>query len=146
MRVAKSNLTTRFTTLYSTEPVHTLHEREEGANSVLVRVNLGVTVWGEDESMEVFDDATRKPPEEREGEGGAKKENLVEKVVNALVQAVYQSPEPITRDKVHDLIGREISRREWGKVDDRLRLVQFQYGIVIEAGAQNKALYRKKEA
>ena len=147
MRVAKSNLTTRFTTLYSTEPVYTLHERAEGANSVLVRVNFGATIWGEDESMEVFEEATRKPPEEREGEGGGgKKETLVEKVVNALVQAVYQSGEPVTRDKVHELIGREVSRRDWGKVDDRLRLVAFQYGVVIETGAQNKVLYRKKDS
>ena len=79
MRVAKTNLTTRFTTLYSTEPVHTLARRAEGADSVLVRVNFGLTVWGEDESMEVFEDATRKPPEERDGEGGGggKKESLV---------------------------------------------------------------------
>ncbi len=145
MRVAKSNLTTRFTTLYSTEPVHTLHKRDEGANSVLVRVNFGVTVWGEDESMEVFEDATRKPQEEGEGGSSAKKETLVEKVVNALVQAVYQSGEPVTRDKVHELIGRDVSRRDWGKVDDRLRLVAFQYGVAIETGAQNKVLYRKKE-
>ncbi|MFT3964539.1 MAG: AAA family ATPase [Sphingobium sp.] len=143
MRVAKSNLTTRFTTLYSTEPVHTLHERAEGANSVLVRVNVGLTVWGEDESMEVFDDATRKPQED--GEGGGKKESLVMKVVNALVQAVYQSGQPVTRDAVHELIGREISRREWSKVDDQLRLAAFNYGVVIEAGAQNKVLYRKRD-
>jgi hypothetical protein len=147
MRVAKSNLTTRFTTLYSTEPVHTLHERAEGANSVLVRVNLGATIWGEDESMEVFEEATRKPQEEREGEGGGgRRESLVEKVVNALVQAVYQTGEPVTRDKVHELIGREISRREWSKVDDRLRMVAFQYGVLIETGAQNKVLYRKKDS
>jgi hypothetical protein len=147
MRVAKTNLTTRFTTLYSTEPIHTLHRRAEGADSVLVRVNFGLTVWGEDESMEVFDDATRKPQEERDGEGGGgKKESLVEKVINALVQAVYQSPEPVTRDKVHELIGREVSRRDWGKVDERLRLVAFQYGVVIETGAQNKVLYRKKDS
>lgn len=143
MRVAKSNLTTRFTTLYSTEPVHTLHRRAEGADSVLVRVNIGVTVWGEDESMEVFEDATRKPQED--GEGSAKKESLVEKVVNALVQAVYQSPQPVDRDMVHGLIGREISRREWSKVDERLRLVAFNYGVLIEAGAQNKVLYRKRD-
>lgn len=143
MRVAKSNLTTRFTTLYSTEPIHTLHRREEGADSVLVRVNFGVTVWGEDESMEVFEDATRKPQEE--GEGSAKKESLVENVVNALVQAVYQSPQPVDRDMVHGLIGREVSRREWGKVDERLRLVAFNYGVLIEAGAQNKVLYRKRD-
>ncbi|MCK9543041.1 MAG: AAA family ATPase [Novosphingobium sp.] len=147
MRVAKSNLTTRFTTLYSTEPVHTLHKREEGANSVLVRVNIGVTVWGEDESMEVFEDATRKPQEDGEGgSGGGKKKTLVEDAVNALVQAVYQTGEPVTRDMVHQLLNREISRREWGKVDERLRLVAFNYGVVIETGAQNKVLYRKKDS
>lgn len=43
MRVAKTNLTTRFTTLYSTEPIHTLARRAEGADSVLVRVNIGLT-------------------------------------------------------------------------------------------------------
>jgi hypothetical protein len=30
-------------------------------------------------------------------------------------------------------------------VDERLRLVGFQYGVLIETGAQNKVLYRKKE-
>ncbi len=145
MRVAKSNLTTRFTTLYSTEPVHTLHEREEGANSVLVRVNLGVTVWGEDESMEVFDDATRKPPEERDGEGGGgKKESLVGKVIETIVELVHTTPQQVTRDLVHQWLGREVSRREWSKIDERLRLAQFQYRVVIETGAQNKTLYVKQ--
>ncbi|RJG57704.1 hypothetical protein D0Z70_00290 [Sphingobium terrigena] len=145
MRVAKSNLTTRFTTLYSTEPVHTLHKREEGANSVLVRVNIGLTVWGEDESMEVFEDATRKPPEEREGEGGGgKKESLVGKAMDVLVEAVYRTGQPVTREQVHNLFGREISRREWGKVDERLKLMQFQYRVVIENGPQNKVHYVKQ--
>ncbi|WP_323810552.1 AAA family ATPase [Sphingobium baderi] len=145
MRVAKTNLTTRFTTLYSTEPVHTLHRRAEGSDSVLVRVNVGLTVWGEDESMEVFDDATRKPPEEREGEGGGgKKESLVGKVMDVLVEAVYRTGQPVTREQVHNLFGREISRREWGKVDERLKLMQFQYRVVVEAGPQNKALYVKQ--
>ncbi|KEQ55486.1 AAA family ATPase [Sphingobium chlorophenolicum] len=144
MRVAKTNLTTRFTTLYSTEPVHTLHQRKEGADSVLVRVNIGLTFWGEDESMEVFEDATRKP-QEGDGEGGAsKKESLVEKVMGVLVEAVYRTGQPVTREQVHNLFGREISRREWAKVDDRLKLMQFQYRVVIETGAQNKALYVKQ--
>lgn len=144
MRVAKSNLTTRFTTLYNTEPVHTLHQRKEGADSVLVRVNIGLTVWGEDESMEVFEDATRKP-QEGDGEGGGgKKESLVEKVMGVLVEAVYRTGQPVTREQVHNLFGREISRREWAKVDDRLKLMQFQYRVVIETGPQNKALYVKQ--
>ena len=145
MRVAKTNLTTRFTTLYSTEPVHTLHRRAEGADSVLVRVNIGLTVWGEDESMEVFEDATRKPKEDEDGEGGGgKKESLVMKVIGVLVEAVYRTGQPVTREQVHNLFGREISRREWAKVDERLRLALFQYRVVIENGPQNKALYVKQ--
>lgn len=145
MRVAKSNLTTRFTTLYSTEAIHTLHRRAEGADSVLVRVNFGLTVWGEDESMEVFEDATRKPPEEREGDGGGgKKETLVGKVMDVLIEAVYRTGQPVTREQVHDLFGREVSRREWSKVDDRLKLMQFQYRVLIESGPQNKVLYVKQ--
>lgn len=145
MRVAKTNLTTRFTALYSTEPVHTLARRNEGADSVLVRVNFGVTVWGEDESMEVFEDATRKPKEDGDGEGGGgKKEGLVDKVMTVLVEAVYRTGQPVTREQVHDLFGREVSRREWSKVDDRLKLLQFQYRVVIESGPQNKVLYVKQ--
>jgi len=146
MRVAKTNLTTRFTTLYNTEPVHTLHRRAEGANSVLVRVNIGLTVWGEDESMEVFEDATRKPKEDGDGEGGgSKKRSVVGDAVNELVQAVYTTGQPVTREQVHELMGREISRREWGKVDDQLRMAAFNYGVLIEAGPQNKVLYRKRD-
>jgi hypothetical protein len=146
MRVAKSNLTTRFTTLYSTEPVHTLHEREEGANSVLVRVNFGLTIWGEDESMEVFEDATRKPKEDGDGEGGggAAKQTLVSKALETIVELVHTTPQQVTRDLVHQWLGREISRREWSKIDERLRLAQFQYRVVIETGAQNKVLYTKQ--
>ena len=95
--------------------------------------------------MEVFEDATRKPPEERDGEGGGgKKEGLVDKVMNVLVEAVYRTGQPVTREQVHDLFGREVSRREWSKVDDRLKLMQFQYRVVIQSGPQNKVLYVKQ--
>ena len=105
------------------------------ADSVLVRVNIGVTVWGEDESMEVFEDATRKPKEDGDGEGGGgKKESLVMKVIGVLVEAVYRTGQPVTREQVHNLFGREVSRREWAKVDEHLRLAQLQYRVVIETG------------
>lgn len=88
---------------------------------------------------------TRKPKEDGEGEGGSgKKESLVSKVIGALVEAVYKTGQPVTRDQVHGIIGREISRREWQKVDERLRLAQFQYRVVIETGPQNKVLYQKQ--
>jgi hypothetical protein len=64
--------------------------------------------------------------------------------MDVLVEAVYRTGQPVTREQVHDLFGREISRREWGKVDERLKLMQFQYRVVIENGPQNKVLYVKQ--
>jgi hypothetical protein len=145
MRVAKSNLTTRFTTLYNTEPIHTLHHRTEGADSVLVRVNIGQTVWGEDQSMEVFEDATRIPKEEGDGEGGGgAKQTLVNKALGTVVELVHTSTEQVTRELVHQWLGREVGRREWSKIDERLRFAEFQYKVVIETGPQNKVIYRKQ--
>ncbi len=70
MLVAKSNLTQRFASAYRTEPVHTLHVRDEGADAVLCRVEFGDVVWGEEEASELFDEATRKPREDDEDGGG----------------------------------------------------------------------------
>ena len=43
--------------------------------------------------------------------------------------------QPVTRDAVHTWLGREVTRREWVKVDDRLRLAPFQYKVSIAAGS-----------
>lgn len=95
--------------------------------------------------MEVFEDATRKPKEDGDGEGGGgRRESLVAKVIGVLVEAVYTTGQPVTRDQVHAVMGREVSRREWQKVDDRLRLAQLQYRVAIETGPQNKVLYQKQ--
>lgn len=142
MQVAKSNLTQRFAATYRTEPIHTLHERDEGADSVLVRVEFGELVWGEEESSELFEDATRKPREDDEdGGGGDHRPSIVSQVVTAVTQMVHTSTEPVTRDAVHARAGREFSRREWTKVDDTLAMASFQYKVGFAAGDQNKRLY-----
>src|SRR6185295_1328467 len=56
MRVAKSNLTQPFGMTYETTPVHTLYERTEGNDSVLCRVTPGPVIWGDTDSMDMFDD------------------------------------------------------------------------------------------
>lgn len=144
IRVAKTNLVW-FGAPYKTEAVHTLYERSDGPDSVLVRIVLGDIVWGDAASLEMFEEATKRPKEDDE-EGGAssQKQTLVDKALGTLVELAHSTGEPVTRDMVHQWLGREVSRREWGKIDDKLRLCEFQWRVVIETGPQNKAIYRKR--
>lgn len=148
MQVAKSNLTTRFAASYSTEPVHTLHHRAEGADSVLCRVNFGEVVWGEEASSELFEAATKKPQEdEGEGDGGDRrnhKANVVQKLMIAVTDLVYRTDEPVTREMVEAAQCREFSRREWAKVDERFTLAPFQWKVILSRGPQNKVLYQRQ--
>ncbi|QHL91159.1 AAA family ATPase [Sphingomonas changnyeongensis] len=145
MQVAKSNLTQRFAASYTTEPVHTLHERAEGADSVLCRVNFGEIVWGEEDATELYEAATRRQNEDEEGEGGGggHKPSVVSQVVTTVTQMVHTSAEPVTRDAVHARAGREFSRREWTKVDDMLAMASFTYKVAINRGTQNRVLYER---
>jgi len=70
--------------------------------------------------------------------------SLVENVLTSLVELVHTAGEPVTRDMVHARLGRDVSRREWKKVDDRLSLAPFQYKVRIAAGPQNKVIYQKE--
>lgn len=95
--------------------------------------------------MDLFDAATKKPKEDDEdGGGGGHKQTLVDKALGTLVELAHSTGEPVTRDMVHQWLGREVSRREWGKVDEKLRIAEFQWQVVIEAGPQNKTIYRKR--
>lgn len=143
MRVAKSNLSSPFGVAYRTVPVLELHQHEDGHASFLCKVELEPVVWGADASMELFEDATRKPAEDNEG-GTAGRQSLVENVLNLLVQTVYATNEPVTRDHIHAQLGREVGRREWRKVDERLTLGQFSFKVAIVSGAQNKLQYQKQ--
>jgi hypothetical protein len=145
MRVAKANLTTRFAAAYRTLPIHTLYRRSEGADSVLCRVEIGQLIWGEDASMELFEDATKRVRGDGDDSGApGHKVTLVEKAVAAVVEMVQSTGEPTTRELVHQHLGREISRREWAKIDARLRIQEFLLGVVVDTGPQNKIIYRKR--
>ncbi len=146
MRVAKTNLTTRYAATYHTVPIHTLYKRAEGADSVLCQVSIGGLVWGEDASMDLFEDATKRPRDESDNLGEAgHKITLVDKVVATVVEIVQSSAEPTTRELVHQRLGREVSRRDWAKIDARLRIQEFLLQVVIDTGPQNKAIYRKRD-
>lgn len=148
MQVAKSNLTTRFAATYTTEPVHTLHHRAGGADSVLCRVNFGDLVWGEEASSELFEAATKRPQdEEGDGDGADRrnhKPNVVQKLMVAVTDLVYRSAGPVTRDMVEAEQCREFSRREWAKVDERFALAPFEWKVVLGRGPQNKVLYQRQ--
>jgi len=144
MRVAKTNLSSSFAVAYSTEPVLTLHQHEDGHASVMCRVRIEPVIWGEEASYDLYEAATRKHDDEGEERGGGHRATLVENVLTSLVELVHAAGEPVTRDMVHARLGRDVSRREWKKVDDRLSLAPFQYKVRIAAGPQNKVIYQKE--
>lgn len=143
MQVAKSNLTQRFAATYTTEPVHILHAREKGADSVLCKVELGEIVWGEEEASELFEEATRKPRDDEDGAEGGHKPSVVSQMVTAVTQMVHTSPEPVSRDAVEARAGRSFSRREWTKADEMLAMASFTYKVAITRGVQNRVLYER---
>lgn len=144
MRVAKTNLSSSFAAAYSTEPVVTLHKHQDGHASVMCRVRIEPVVWGEEASFDLFEAATQKPEDSGGGHGGDHRSSLVENVLMAMVELVHTSGQTVTREMVHQRLGREVSRREWKKVDDRLSLATFQYKVRITTGPQNKAIYQKE--
>jgi hypothetical protein len=144
MQVAKSNLTQRFAATYTTDPVHTLHRRDDGADSVLCRVEFGELVWGEEESSELFEEATRKPREDEEdGGGGRHRPTVVSQMVTLVTQMVTSATGPITREDVEAKADRTFSRREWTKADNVLEMASFTYKVGFTPGPQNKRFYVK---
>ena len=145
IRVAKTNLVT-FGSSYNTTPVHTLYSREDGPDSVLVKVVPGAIVWGEMDSMEMWEDATTIAKEDDEGGFVDKRKLTVADVVrNKLVEMVQAGQDAfITRQQVEcQLPDMKINRGQWAKVDLELRLGQFVNGVEVTKGPQNMALYRK---
>jgi len=145
VRVAKSNFDT-FGAPYRTEPVHTLYERQNGPDTVLVKVVPGQTVWGSVDSMEMFKDATKVPrPDEDSGDGPWPiVPKVPEQVLCALIEAVLEiAPgEYVTREQVELRYGKPIDRVRWQKVEKDLQLHPL---VRIERGEKNKALYRRTQ-
>lgn len=146
MRVAKTNLVT-FGVPYRTVPVHTLYQRQDGPDSVLVSVKPGNIVWGDMDSMEMFKDATKKPKDDDEtGDSGGFQQRaptLVEQVIEHLAAMVEQlAPgEHVTREAVERHVGKPIDRSRWTKVDLSLQLHPI---ITFERGPKNAVLYSRR--
>lgn len=141
MRVAKTNFDT-FGVPYKTQPVHTLYERANGPDTVLVRAVPGDIVWGEAASMEMFMEATKKPREDDEG-GGGRGQALDAGALQVLVEMVLelQPGECITREDVEREHGRPVNRRRWAKIDEHLNLHPI---LTVERGDKNRVLYRRR--
>ncbi|WP_426052180.1 AAA family ATPase [Brevundimonas sp. SL161] len=143
MRVAKSNLTQAFGMAYKTAPVHVLQAREEGADSVLCQVQPGAIVWGEEQSMDLYEEATRRPKDDdvNDNTAGLRPPSLTDNVVACVVEMVTTAVEPVTRDMVQQRFGRSIDRRVWLKVDGQLLLSAFMYRVSINHGVNNRITY-----
>jgi hypothetical protein len=141
MRVAKTNFDT-FGVPYTTQPVHTLYERANGPDTVLVRAVPGDIVWGEAASMEMFMEATKKPRDDDEG-GDGRGQSLDAGALQVLVEMVLelQPGECITREDVEREHGRPVNRRRWAKIDEHLNLHPI---LTVERGDKNRVLYRRR--
>lgn len=140
MRVAKSNFDT-FGVPYTTEPVHTLYERENGPDSVLCRVQPGPIVWGSLPSLEMFKEAT-KPPKE-EGSGGGGNQGVAGLVAGAVADLVKRLDTPVTREMVEAELDRDVHRKHWAKADEMLEMLPGIYGVKLVRGEKNRVFYQK---
>jgi len=124
---------------------HTLYERANGPDTVLVKVVPGQIVWGEAASMEMFVDATKKPREDDEGGGGSggRGQALDAGALQVLVEMVLelQPGEHITREDVEREHGKPVNRKRWAKIDDHLNLHPV---VLVERGGKNRVLYGRR--
>ncbi|MBF0678555.1 MAG: AAA family ATPase [Devosia sp.] len=147
MRVAKTNFDP-FGVPYRTTPVHTLYERQNGPDTVLVRVEPEEIVWGNAESLEMFEKATKKPDDDGGGSSwaGAPRKTVVDIVRDKLVEMVHSGQDRfITREQVElQLPDQKVNRAQWTKVDSELRQLPqiFQVDVTLHPGGGNKTIYR----
>lgn len=144
MRVAKTNFDP-FGLPYATKPVHTLFERAVGPDTVLVSVVPGEIVWGEAASMEMFTEATKKQRDDDEGDGPSPRtQTLPQSVVQTLVEMALALESPlqfITREQVHERVGKIVDRGRWLKIDEYLH---NHPQVIATRGHKNKAEYRRR--
>ncbi|MEZ0021227.1 AAA family ATPase [Sinorhizobium fredii] len=142
IRVAKTNLVT-FGATYKTVPVHTLYERADGPDSVLCRVTPGPTVWGDADSMDLWEEATTVPKDDEDGFSDTRIPSIVEKAIQVVVETIMTTGvAQLTREEVEQKLGRNVGRREWKRVDAHL---QNHPTVLFEKGAKNRVFYKRRE-
>jgi hypothetical protein len=145
IRVAKTNLVT-FGSSYRTTPVHTLFPRTDGPDSVLCKVEPGPIVWGDTDSMELWEAATTRTKDDGDDNGftDKRKRTVADIVRDKLVEMVHAGQDQfITREQVEtQLPDVKVNRAQWTKVDLDLRQWQFVHRVVLTTGPQNMTLYR----
>lgn len=143
--VAKTNLVW-FGVPYTTAQVHTLYKRKDGPDSVLVKANPGVIVWGRRESEEMWDEATTIPKDDEGGFTDTRKLTVAEIVRRKLVEMVHAGQDAfITREQVETQLPEvKVNRAQWAKVDLDLRMGEIMYRVGLTTGQHNMTLYRPK--
>lgn len=145
LRVAKTNLVT-FGSTYKTTPVHTLYTRNDGPDSVLCKVDPGPIVWGDMDSMELWEAATTVPKDDEEGGFTDRRKRTVADVVrDKVIEMVHAGQDQfITRQQVEcQLPDMKINRAQWAKVDMDLRLGQLVHRVeVTTVPGHNLMIYR----
>lgn len=68
---------------------------------------------------------------------------MQESVVTHVVQMVRMTTGSVTRDMVEQQLGKPVSRRVWLGVDAQLRLREFECGVSIEHGLNNRTFYAR---
>ena len=119
----KDTLTGPLAVEYETFPVHTLHQRLDGSDSVLCAVRLGPVSWGHKNVRKLFDEATGR---DRESEGKSsmpsRRQTQIDLVVTTVLKLLDSGSPTVTRKDVQEAAGAVINARHWQEADMILAL------------------------
>lgn len=140
----KDTLTGPFAVEYQTYPVHTLHQRLDGSDSVLCAVRPGQLHWGHKNVKRLFDEATGR---DREGEEDSpmpnRKQIQVDVIVTTLLSILDSGVPSVTRKEVQEVLGAAINARHWQEADAVLTL---SHGVRSSHGAHGVLIYQRTVA
>ena len=148
--VAKSNFDV-FGAAYTTSPVHTLHERQNGPDTMLVKVTPESIMWGSMATAELYKEATKKPKDDDDGAPAwdpefARGPTLVEQAIGVIADMVAELAEPtafVTREEVAARLGKPMDRTRWTAVE---RCLLGHPTILLGRGVKNRCQYSSKSA
>lgn len=137
----KDTLTGPFATEYATVPVHTLHKRVDGSDSVLCSVITGQIHWGHRSVRKLFDDATgRESADDARPSTASRRQMQIDLVVTTLVRLLDSGAPTATRKDVQEIIGTAINARHWQDADTVLALT---HGVRATTGAHGVLTYQR---